>query len=86
MATVFIPQLLQEATGGVRKVGATGTTLREVIADLVRQHPGLGEKIIDGGGIRPEVLVAIDSDEAFNADQPVGPNAEVHILPAIAGG
>ena len=41
---------------------------------------------IDGGGIRPEVLVAIDSDEAFNADQTVGPNAEVHILPAIAGG
>ena len=50
---------LPEFTGGATRVNAAGSTLREVIADLDRQHPGVGEKIIDSGGIRPEVLVAL---------------------------
>ncbi len=86
MAVVHIPMLLTEFTSGETRVNAAGSTLREVIADLDRQHPGVGERIIDSGGIRPEVLVAIGSDEAFGADSPVGPEQEVIILPAIAGG
>ena len=78
--------LLSDSTGGVRKVEAAGSTLREVIADLDRQHPGVGPRIIDAGGIRPEVLVAVGSNEAFGPDTPVDPNDEVIILPAIAGG
>lgn len=78
--------LLTELTGGATRVDAAGSTLREVIADLDRQYPGVGERIIDSGGMRPEVLVAIGSDEAFGPDSPVGPGEDVIILPAIAGG
>ena len=58
------------------------------IAKLVK--PGSlsaeGVQVIDAAGIRPEVMIAIGGDEVRNADAAVAPDAEVHLLPAIAGG
>ena len=86
MAVVFIPTLLHPLTGGLKQVQAAGTTLRQVITDVDRQFPGVGERVMDSAGIRPEILLAIGADEAFSIDEAVGPDTEVHILPAIAGG
>jgi molybdopterin converting factor small subunit len=86
VATVFIPALLRPLASGAAKVQATGTTLQDVLDDLERQHPGILARVVDGGAFRPEVFVAIDGNEAFGLDAPVSPTAEVHILPAIAGG
>ncbi|MGE5597139.1 MAG: helix-turn-helix transcriptional regulator, partial [Hyphomicrobiales bacterium] len=43
-------------------------------------------RVVDDAGVRPEVCLAVGSQEAFGLDQPVPENGEVHILPAIAGG
>lgn len=78
--------IFRPLTGGVDKVEAQGSTVREVVADLERQYPALKGYIIDEAGFRPEVFVAINDSEAFGLDAPVPDGAEFHILPAIAGG
>lgn len=86
MATVHIPALLRPLTGGTPTVDAAGSTLREIIADLVRQQPKLAGRIADATGLLPEIMVAIGDSEAMNIDAPVPEGAEVWILPALAGG
>jgi molybdopterin converting factor small subunit len=86
MATILIPALLRPLAGGATTVRVAGTTLRDVIDDLVRQYPALADRIIEAGAIRPGTLVAVAGDEVFDLNTPVAPDAEVHILPAIAGG
>ncbi len=86
MAVVWIPSLLRPLAGGAETVRAPGATLRDVIDDLDRQHPGLRDRILDGAAIRDEIALAIGGDQASGLSQPVGPDEEVHILPAIAGG
>ncbi len=86
MAIVWIPSLLRPLAGGAETVRASGATLRDVIDDLDRQHPGLRDRILDAGSIRDEIALAIGSDQASDLSAAVRPDDEVHILPAIAGG
>ncbi len=65
---------------------AAGSTLREVLADVVRQQPALEGRITDAAGILPEIMIAIGDTEAKSVDVPVPDGAEVWILPSIAGG
>ncbi|MEO8541089.1 MAG: MoaD/ThiS family protein [bacterium] len=86
MATVHIPALLRPLTGGTSTMEAAGSTLREVIADVVRQQPKLAGRISDTTGLLPEIMVAIGDTEAKDVDVPVPDGAEIWILPSIAGG
>jgi molybdopterin converting factor small subunit len=86
MATVSIPQVLRPSAEGRSSAEAHGSTVREVIDDLVRQFPGLTDRIVDAEGKRPEIMLAVGADEVFDINQAVAPDAEVFILPAIAGG
>lgn len=86
MATVHLPALLQPYADGATTIDVDGATLRAVIAGLERQHPGLVGRIMDGGMLRPDVMVAVAGDEARDLDTPVPAGADVRILPAIAGG
>ncbi len=86
MATVHIPAILRPLAGGSSLVEAAGSTLREVIADVVRQQPALADRIADANGILPEIMIAIGDTEAMSVDAPVPDGAEVWVLPALAGG
>jgi molybdopterin synthase sulfur carrier subunit len=86
MPRVLLPALLRPLAGGASSVDASGATLRAVIEDLDRQFPGLRDRIVDAGTIRPDVMIAVGSDEVRDLDAPVPNGSEVHILPAIAGG
>ena len=86
MATVHIPALLRPLTGGLQSMEAAGSTLREVLADVVRQQPNLEGRITDATGILPEIMIAIGDTEAKFVDVPVPDGADVWILPSIAGG
>jgi molybdopterin converting factor small subunit len=86
MAIVFVPALLRPLAGGAEQVRASGATLSDVIEDLDRQHPGIRDRLLDGREIRSEIALAVDGSEATDLGTPVGEDAEVHILPAIAGG
>lgn len=87
MAVVLIPQLLRELTDGAERVEARGETLRRVFTDLERQYPGTWERLLADGEIRAEISVAVDgaiADAGLLTEVPE--DAEVAIVPAIAGG
>jgi molybdopterin converting factor small subunit len=55
--------------------------VRQLLAELERRFPGLGE------ALRTETAVAIDGE--IHPDpllEPVGPASEVHFLPRVSGG
>jgi molybdopterin converting factor small subunit len=86
MPRVQLPALLRPLAGGASSVDVEGATLRSVFDDLERRFPGIAERILEAGEIRPDVMVAIDADEVRDLNAAVGADSEVHILPAIAGG
>jgi molybdopterin synthase sulfur carrier subunit len=85
--TVWIPSLLRDLTGGRETVKVAGANVRQVIAALDRNFPGIQERLCDGNGLRPSIAVAVDSQMGtLGLLQPVKPGSEVHFIPAISGG
>ena len=87
MATVIIPALLRKLTGGRERVTVSGKNLREVIANLDCQFPGLAAQLIQDDDLKPSVAVSIDGEVgAGGLLEPVRAESEIHFLPAIGGG
>lgn len=87
MARVFIPTMLQSMTGGVKQVDFQASTVRQVIDQLDRLFPGMKDRLVEEGRIRPNLAVAVDGDVArLGLLEKVGENSEVHFVPAISGG
>lgn len=87
MATVFIPTMLQPMTGGVKQFDCDASNLRQVIERLDQMFPGIKDKLVEDGRIKPNLAVAIDGEVArMGLLEKVGENSEVHFVPAIGGG
>ena len=87
MATVFIPTMLQSLTGGEKQVEVEGGNMRRVIDRLEELYPGIKARLVEDGGIRPNLAVAVDGEVArMGLLEKVGENSEVHFVPAIGGG
>jgi sulfur-carrier protein len=89
MPTVRIPTVMRRHTGGVARVEAAGSTVREVFDDLVAQHPGIADNLLEGGAVRGFINVYVDDEDiryVQGLDTPVGEATEVAIMPAVAGG
>ncbi len=88
--TVRLPGALRDATGGRTKLEASGATLRDVIADVDRRHPGFRARVLDeSGGLRAYVNVYVgDTDVRTRGgvDASVPDGSEVMVIPAMAGG
>ncbi len=88
-AIVRIPTPLRSHTDGKDTVNAEGATIKAVLDDLEKQHPGIIEKLVDDKGIRRFVNIFVgDEDIRFmdGIDTAVKDGDEVSIIPAIAGG
>lgn len=87
MALVWIPSLLRDVADGREKVRVDGATVGEVIDALEALHPGVRQRLCLGGQLRPGLAVVVDGQVArLGLLEPVGPDGEVHFLPAIGGG
>jgi molybdopterin converting factor small subunit len=86
MPRVRLPSLLHPITGGASNVDAKGATVREILLDVDRRYPGFAERVLEGDALRGDIMLAIGGDEVRDLDAAVPEHAEVHILPAIAGG
>ncbi len=89
MISVEIPTILRTYTGGQRAVSAQGATLAEVVASLDAAHPGIGERLLDGGSLRRFVNVYLNDEDVRFLDglgSAVKDGDTVTILPAVAGG
>jgi molybdopterin converting factor small subunit len=86
MALVFIPTMLQPLTGGTSEVRVAGRTIRTIINNLEGLFPGLKERLLQEGDMRPDVAVAVNGEIAFDLADPVEEDSEVHFIPPISGG
>ena len=87
MAKIWIPPLMRPLTGGQQIVEAEGETVRELVAALEQRYPGVAQRIIDDGRIRPGLTVAVDGAvQSRGLRAAVAPDSEVHFVPAMTGG
>jgi molybdopterin converting factor small subunit len=90
MATVRIPTPLRRLAGDRRVVEARGATVAELVDDLDRQFPGLKARLLDGDGrIHSFVNIFVNDQDVRllqGLQTPVDDDADVSIIPAMAGG
>ena len=79
--------MLREAAGGSTEIEASGGTVRAVLDDLDRRHPGLKARLCEGDRLRSNLAVAINGElEPLGVLARVDADAEIHFVPAISGG
>ena len=89
MVTVRIPTPLRTLTGGEDQVQAAGDTVKDVIENLEKNHPGIRERLLDEKGVRRFVNIYVgDEDIRFldGLSTALKATDEISIVPAIAGG
>jgi molybdopterin synthase sulfur carrier subunit len=87
MATIWIPPLLRDLTGGQERVAVPGEKVRDLIAALDARYPGLAVRLVEDGDLRRGIVLTIDgvaNRQGLRAR--VRPDSEVHFVPAIGGG
>jgi molybdopterin converting factor small subunit len=87
MPAVFIPTMLQPLSGGVKQVEIEARTVRQIVDELERLYPGMKDRLVEDGRLRPNVSVAVDGEVArMGLLEKVADAGEVHFIPAIGGG
>mgnify|MGYP002846235590 FL=1 len=78
---------MQKLTDGNHNVEVEGETVRQVVDALETRYPGFKGRIVENDRIKTEIAVAIDGEVVTaGLRAKVGPDSEVHFLPALAGG
>ncbi len=87
---VRVPTPLRRFTAGKDEVAAEGASIRAIIENLEKNHPGLRERLMDDKGeLRRFVNVYLNGDDIRFLDQlnsKVKDGDDISIVPAIAGG
>ncbi len=86
---VRIPTPLQRLTQGKEEVEGVAGKVIELVNDLEKKFPGIGERISENGKIRRFVNIYVNDEDIrfLNAEDTVVKDGdEVSIVPAIAGG
>jgi molybdopterin synthase sulfur carrier subunit len=86
---VRIPTPLQRLTQGKEEVEGVPGTIINLITELEKKFPGIGERISEGGKIRRFVNIYVNEEDIrfLQAEATVVKDGdEVSIVPAIAGG
>jgi sulfur-carrier protein len=89
MAIVRIPTPLRTLTGGEDQVQAAGDTVKDVIENLEKNHPGIRERLLDDKGVRRFVNIYVGDEDIRFLDglgTALKATDEISIVPAIAGG
>ncbi len=86
---VRIPTPLQRLTQGKEEVEGKPGTVIELVTDLDKRFPGIGERISEGGKIRRFVNIYVNEEDIRflkGEETAVKDGDEISIVPAIAGG
>ncbi len=89
MPNIKIPTPLRAYTGGEAQVSVSGGTVGETLTDLIARYPDLKPHIFNGESLRSFVNVFLgEEDVRFleGMDTPVADDANLRIIPSIAGG
>jgi sulfur-carrier protein len=90
MAKLIIPTPLRKFTADQSSFRGEGTTVGQVIRELIDTHKGLQTHLIDGEGkLRSFVRVYVGEDDIHSLqgeETAVSDDTVISIIPAIAGG
>ena len=89
MSVVRIPPTLRSETAGAREVEARGTTVRELLDDLMGRFPALRGQLLADDELVPFVNVYVEGEDVRTKDgleTSVQDDSTVIVLPAMAGG
>ena len=90
MAHVAFTRHLQRFFPSLTECEVPATTVREVIVELDRLHPGLASYLLDDTGrLRRHVNIFVGEEpicDRTTLTDPVTPDARVFILQALSGG
>lgn len=90
MAQIRIPSPLRKLTNDVEIVKSDAGSLAEAIDGLEQDFPGIKERLCDEAGqIRRFVNIYVNGEDVRfldNVATKLGPNDDVSIVPAVAGG
>jgi molybdopterin converting factor small subunit len=87
MVKVHVASVLFEYTGDAPEVEANGGTLRALLLDLDKRHPGLRFRVLDEQDrVRQHMNVFIAGRPTRSLETKIGAGEEVHILQALSGG
>ena len=89
MALVRLSTPLRRFTDGKPEVEARGETLKALLEDLEKRHPGISEKILKDGEIQRFVNIYVDNEDVRLGDglnTRLNKTSVVSILPAVSGG
>jgi sulfur-carrier protein len=86
MAVVRLRAPLSELAGGRRELELDGSTVRDVLSALEREHPAIAGWILDERRqIREHVNVFVNGERG-REETTLGATDSIHVLPAISGG
>ena len=84
---MFIPSLLRPLTNDRGELSVEGSTVGEVVNNLIAEYPGLADRLLEDGRIRGNLSVAVDGEiTTMGLLEAVDDDSEIHFVPAISGG
>ncbi len=87
---VRIPTPLQKLTNNQAEIDAEGASIREILANLEQQFPGIKERLYDEQGkLRRFINFYVNNEDIRflqGEDTAINEGDEVSVVPAIAGG
>ena len=87
---VRIPTPLQKLTNNQAEVSATGSTVKDLLADLENQFPGIQKRLYDEQGkLRRFINFYVNNEDIRflqGEETAIKEGDEVSVVPAIAGG
>jgi molybdopterin converting factor small subunit len=89
LSRVRIPPTLRTETAGAREVEARGSTVRELLDDLMGRFPALRGQLLAEDDLAPFVNVYVGGEDVrtkAGLETPVEDDATIILLPAMAGG
>lgn len=90
MTRVRIPPVLRTQVNGQKEVEAAGSSVGEVMRDLITRYPQMGEQLLaPDGGLHRFVNVYLNGQDVRYLqllETPVAERDALIILPAMAGG
>jgi sulfur-carrier protein len=85
--TVSIPPPLRSYTAHKAYVEVEGSTLKEILAALDQQYPGLRFRIItEQDTIRQHIKIFLNEEQVGQLSMPLRPGDRIHIVCALSGG
>lgn len=87
MPVLWIPAALRRLTHGEESVVVAGRSLRAILEEADNLYPGIRRGLCDGDRLRPGLALVVNNQFARADFETILPaDAEIHVIPAIAGG